>query len=81
MSMIDMAIKGRPSTKAEIRQILNTKAAFGGYSLATLAVKELQLAPYVLKNLLNGVTSHGAHPSQVAKINEITGATMAAWEQ
>lgn len=77
--MVDIAIKGRPANRDEIRQILNVKAAFKGCSLATLAVQDLKLAPYVLKAMLNGVTNHTTHPDAVAKINELTGATDASW--
>ena len=77
--MIDIAIKGIPSTKDEIRRTLSAKAAFDGKSLATLAVQDLQIAPYMLKSLLNGVTSTASHGDVVLKINELTGADMAAW--
>jgi hypothetical protein len=56
LSMIDIAIKGRPANRDEIRQALSAKAAFAGHSLASLSVQDLNLAPYILKNLLNGIT-------------------------
>jgi hypothetical protein len=79
--MIDIEIKGRPACRDEIRQALTAIAAFEGKSLATLAVNELQLAPYVLKSLLNGITKPSTHLATVQKINELTGADMSAWEK
>lgn len=46
-----------------------------------MAVKDFGLAPYVLKSLLNGVTRISTHQDAVLKINELTGASMAAWEK
>jgi hypothetical protein len=79
--MIDMAIKGKPSSREEIRRALSAKAAFEGRSLATLAVHDLKIAPYILKALLNGVTSTTSHPTVIERINELTGADMAAWDK
>ena len=79
--MIDVKIEGTPNSREEIRRALSAKAAFEGKSLATLAVHDLMIAPYILKALLNGITSTTSHPDVVQKINELTGADMSAWEK
>lgn len=79
--MIGIAIKGTPACRDEIRQALTVKAALEGRSLANMAVKDLGLAPYVLKSLLNGATRVQTHSDAVSKINELTGANMASWEK
>lgn len=73
-------LQTRPQTRDEIRRVVDIRCAELGISRSSYAVKQLQITPNALYYLLNGKTRHTAHPEIIAKLNEFTGATMAAWE-
>lgn len=76
-----IAIETKPETLGELRLAVDIRLAEMGISRSAYAVKHLGITPQTLRALLHGVQSPASHPDVVRKINELTGADMAAWER
>lgn len=74
-------IETRPENLSEIRRAVDIHLAEKGVSRSTYAMRVLGIAPHTLYMMLHGKQSPASHPSVVLKINELTGASMAAWEK
>ena len=76
-----ISIETRPESIAEIRLAVDIRLAEKGVSRSSYAVNDLGISPSILRNLLHGIQSAASQPDAVAKINELTGADMAAWDK
>lgn len=76
-----ISIDTRPENLNEIRRAVDIHLAEQGVSRSAYAVRSLGISPATLHQMLHGKQSPASHPSVVLKINELTGATMAAWEK
>lgn len=74
-------IETKPESLGELRRAVDVHLAEQGISRSTYAMKVLGITPQTLYYMLHGKQSPASQPDAVQKINELTGADMAAWEK
>jgi predicted transcriptional regulator len=76
-----ISIRTKPENRLEIIRALDIYLAEKGMSRTQYAVRVLGISPATLHQILHGKQRPASHPAAVQKINELTGADMAAWEK
>ncbi|GAB4422237.1 MAG: hypothetical protein OHK0011_00880 [Turneriella sp.] len=76
-----ISIQTKPESLAEIRRAVDIHLAEQGISRSAYAVRILGITPQTLQSVLQGRQSPASQLEAVRKINELTGASMAAWEK